>query len=528
MSKQDEEKKGYVPTGTYLDAGLSAADKAAVDDLGRQWQEAQAIGDQDAMNRLHQAAEEIRSGYGYSGGGDGSEYHPFGEDGSGTGTPGHGAGVGSGASGSPGVSGKGTVGDWTAGKFTYGTAPEYVNRYQDMLDEVTAQYLGRAAFEYDPEKDIAYQQYKDQYTRNGERAMQDTLGQVSARTGGLASSYAGSAAQQSYNQYMAALNDKIPELRQLAYQMYLDEGDAMLKKIATIQGLEQGEYDKFLTDLGQYNNMLNFDYGVFGDEVSQGQWQQTHDRGVFESDRDFARLVGRDQVDDQWKQTQWDYGVQQDELARGDQDREEAIARIYNYVDNGGDVAGIPTELLEQSGLSTVELEARAAEAATQRSQRDQKHDAEIAESQASTAAKYASMSKGSGGGGGKTSDDSATHSPDYADVKKTAAGYDDEDAAREYLYSMIDRNNQNPEEGVTAEEAEKIFHVILGYGLEPEQEDDVVSGGAPTTYDEFVAATGKTVIMDEDDFEKHMGKSGGTQYKNYQEYLNAMYRKYK
>lgn len=399
MGKLDEEKQGYTPTGTYLDAGLSEADKAAVADLGRQWQEAQAIGDQDAMNRLHQAAEAIRSPYGYSGGGDGSEYHPFGGDGSGTGTPGQGAVAGAGRT--PGISGKGTVGDWTAGKFTYGTAPEYVNRYQDMLDEVTAQYLGRAAFEYDPEKDIAYQQYKDQYTRNGERAMQDTLGQVSARTGGLASSYAGSAAQQSYNQYMAALNDKIPELRQLAYQMYLDEGDAMLKKLGMLQGLEQGEYDKFLTDLGQYNNMLNFDYGIFGDDVSRDQWQKEYDRGVLESDRDYARLLNNDQLNEQWKQKEWDYGVEQDQLAREDQDREEAIARIYNYVDNGGDVAGIPAELLEQSGLSAVELEARAAEAATQRSQRDQKFAAEMAESQASTAAKYKSSGSGSGGGGG-------------------------------------------------------------------------------------------------------------------------------
>ena len=42
------------------------------------------------------------------------------------------------------------------------------------------------------------------------------LGQVAARTGGLASSYAGSAAQQTYDGYMSALADKVPELRQLA------------------------------------------------------------------------------------------------------------------------------------------------------------------------------------------------------------------------------------------------------------------------------------------------------------------------
>ena len=37
MALKKDEKGGYTPKGTYLDAGLSGADKAAVDDLGRQW-----------------------------------------------------------------------------------------------------------------------------------------------------------------------------------------------------------------------------------------------------------------------------------------------------------------------------------------------------------------------------------------------------------------------------------------------------------------------------------------------------------
>ncbi len=52
-----------------------------------------------------------------------------------------------------------------------------------------------------------YAGLKKSYEQQGQKAMRDTLGQVAARTGGMASSYAGSAAQQSYNNYMQTLED---------------------------------------------------------------------------------------------------------------------------------------------------------------------------------------------------------------------------------------------------------------------------------------------------------------------------------
>ncbi len=78
--------------------------------------------------------------------------------------------------------------------FRYENAPSYVSRYQSQIDSLANGILNRPAFSYDPENDPVYQQYRDSYTRNGQRAMADTLGQVSARTGGLASSYAETAA----------------------------------------------------------------------------------------------------------------------------------------------------------------------------------------------------------------------------------------------------------------------------------------------------------------------------------------------
>ncbi|MEG1578244.1 MAG: hypothetical protein RR336_05730, partial [Oscillospiraceae bacterium] len=122
----------------------------------------------------HAQAESVRNGYGYSGGGDGSEYNQF-------------------------SSGKNQS---YQKPFSYESAPSYANKYQGQIDAITKEILNREAFSYDPQKDDTYKQYQESYTRNGQRAMQDTLGQVSARTGGLASSYAGNASQQTYDNYM--------------------------------------------------------------------------------------------------------------------------------------------------------------------------------------------------------------------------------------------------------------------------------------------------------------------------------------
>lgn len=65
----------YTATGTYNDAGLSAADKERVKSLQAQWAAYKAAGDISGMENAHAQAEAIRAAAGYSGGADGSEYN---------------------------------------------------------------------------------------------------------------------------------------------------------------------------------------------------------------------------------------------------------------------------------------------------------------------------------------------------------------------------------------------------------------------------------------------------------------------
>lgn len=292
----------------------------------------------------HDAAEAVRARYGYSGGADGSDYLGLmaytggmssegGEDDRDTGY--------GGAFGSNGFA--------NLGGFSYETAPQYLSKYQERIDALADSVLNRKEFTYDPETDSMYQQYKESYTRGGQRGMQDTLAQVSARTGGLASSYAQSAAQQTYNNYMTALADKIPELRQLAYSMYMDDLNQDRADLSMLQGLEQADYGKYLDQLGQWNADRGFEYGKYRDDVSDSQWQTQFDYGAYRDSvadaqwqqnfnyqqaqdalaqqnwqSQFDYQMAQDALAQQNWQTQWDYNVLQDELARQD-----ALNKLY-------------------------------------------------------------------------------------------------------------------------------------------------------------------------------------------------------
>lgn len=220
----------------------------------------------------HDYVERIRSNYGYSGDSDGSRYIPLEMGGGGRGNGG--------------------------GGFSYEAAPTYTSRYQSQIDDLTRQILNREAFSYDPEKDPTYQQYKESYTRSGERAMQDTLGQVSARTGGLASSYAGSAAQQTYDNYMGALADKIPELKQLAYSMYQDEGNTQRANLEMLEALEQSDYAKYADLLAQYNTDRSFDYGVHRDNISDERYEDetAYNRETYKDETEYNRALAKAQT----------------------------------------------------------------------------------------------------------------------------------------------------------------------------------------------------------------------------------------
>ena len=255
--KDDEEaRSSYTPLDSSGNdyAGMAGVDdvrRAAIDGAKESWQRAYDAGDTEGMSAAHRQAEANRRLYGYSGGADGSQYLP-------------------------------------SADFSYETAPSWASRYQSQIDDLTSSILGREAFSYDKDNDPLYQQYARSYTNAGNRAMEDTMGKAAAMTGGLASSYATTAGQQAYNQYMTALADKVPELQQLAYEMYVDEGNTQRNNLSMLQSLDNADYAKYADRLGQYNTDRSFDYGVFSDAWSRSNTEAQQEAEQARYDREYA------------------------------------------------------------------------------------------------------------------------------------------------------------------------------------------------------------------------------------------------
>ena len=100
---------------------------------------------------------------------------------------------------------------------------------QRMLD-AAQEYAAREPFRYDLSSDPLYGAYREQYLRQGRLAMQDTIGQAAAANGGYGTSYGQTAGQQAYNAQLSALNDRIPQLYQIALERYQNAGTELLNQ----------------------------------------------------------------------------------------------------------------------------------------------------------------------------------------------------------------------------------------------------------------------------------------------------------
>lgn len=156
----------------------------------------------------------------------------------------------------------------------------YDSEMRALIDQILNSNLA------DWKKGDQYSALRDQYAANGEMSMADLLGQVSSRTGGLASSYAASVANQEYNDWMS-------KLEQAAREMY-----------------QQDRSDK-LNNLGVLNDAYSREYGEYGDKLNQ--WN---------TDRNFAYQQAQDALANQWKQKEWDYNMSQDEWNKAAQQAE--------------------------------------------------------------------------------------------------------------------------------------------------------------------------------------------------------------
>ena len=216
------------------------------------------------------------------------------------------------------------------------TAPESNPRIDRLLNKI----LNRDDFSYDAMSDPLYQQYKEMYQREGDRAMRDTLAQAAAGAGGM-NSYAITAASQANNHYNSQLNDRIPELYQLAYEMYLNDKESMVQDLGILQDMDATQYNRYRDTMNDWYKDKSFAYGAYQDAVNQGNWQTNFDYNSM-----WDNITFNDES--YWNEKDWNATQEQVALENSRREQADAEEDVKWYISMG---MTPPPELVEKSGI---------------------------------------------------------------------------------------------------------------------------------------------------------------------------------
>lgn len=153
-------------------------------------------------------------------------------------------------------------------QFKYGNQRQY--------DQALKNVANRKAFSYDLSNDTLFQQAKEQYQTLGKTAMADTIGQASAMTGGYGNSYAATAGNQAYQNYLTELNNSVGDYYAMALNAYNSETDRLnnvYSALSTDRSAQQGEWK---SNWDVYNNLYNLYQSEYSDLLGKDvtAWQQ--------------------------------------------------------------------------------------------------------------------------------------------------------------------------------------------------------------------------------------------------------------
>ena len=220
--------------------------------------------------------------------------------------------------------------------------------YTDQINDLMNKIQNREDFEYDVDKDQLFQQALSSAMRSGQSAMQDTIGQASALTGGYGSTYATSAGNQAYNAFIEDAYNNLPEYYQMAMEAYQMEGQDMYNQLGMLRDADNSEYQRMYNSwdanfknaqniwdkdfstweasVNQAYNSANLQLAERGQQVDeayklysanmdmyQTMYTQAYDNWKSIVDQAQA-LVGIEQTD-HWNNKNFDYQVERDKVA---------------------------------------------------------------------------------------------------------------------------------------------------------------------------------------------------------------------
>lgn len=244
--------------------------------------------------------------------------------------------------------------------------------YSDKVDAMMAKIEGRDPFSYDFNTDPLFQNMLGSAMASGQTAMQDTMGQAAALTGGYGSSYATSAGNQAYNQFVQNAYSQLPEYYKLALDAYTREGDEMYRQLGMYNDADDKEYGRLTNAYG-----LNYQktQDMYGQEYNNYWDTANYNLNVDKFNADAAMDAARFNASQALDAAKFEYNQKQDALARADKlnaantsestgassadftkalNMAEDLSKAYSY--NSDDLAAGVERIAQMYGLNETQI----------------------------------------------------------------------------------------------------------------------------------------------------------------------------
>jgi hypothetical protein len=182
--------------------------------------------------------------------------------------------------------------------------------------------------------DPLFQQALGSAMNNGQMAMRNTMAQASALTGGYGSSYATTAGNQAYNDFIQDAYDNLPQYYNMALQAYQMETNNLLNEYALLSEADNQAYQRALDSYKMAYNMRNrlydeeyhllrdevtdtrynteWDYQLDRDEIADTRYTDEWNWQKATDDRDYKYQLSRDTINDTRYDTEWKYKLEED------------------------------------------------------------------------------------------------------------------------------------------------------------------------------------------------------------------------
>lgn len=221
------------------------------------------------------------------------------------------------------------------------------NHWYQTAQDLMEKQLRRPGFSYDPTHDALYQGMKNEFVRQGKRAMSDAMGRASAMSGGYASSYAESLGHQAYAEQLGKLSEMIPELYDRARKDYDAETERLMKNVEQALGFYDSDYQTYL-------NAMEADREALAFEAENERWNKEFQNDNDHWEREFQNENSHWSQEFNTDNAHWDKEFKQrqkewnDRVAAGLHGAGDAYALAMLSLMQGEPVSD---ELLEAAGL---------------------------------------------------------------------------------------------------------------------------------------------------------------------------------